>query len=111
MISSNAIFKTNQDECILRKIHENRTPDICKALLGFHAQSGCDQAGKVPGYSNKAALDVFVTVLNEVLQALTNLDSSDTPSVADIKPLELFVIQLYRRHKIPPNIQDFTALG
>ena len=33
-----------------------------------------------------------MTVLNEVLEALTNLGSSDTRSVADIKSLELFVI-------------------
>ena len=48
----------------------------------------------------KSCCYVFVTVPNEVLQAFINLGSSGTPSVADVKPLEVFVIQLYCRHKI-----------
>ena len=94
MISSSTIFETMKHEYNLRKTHENLTPDISKALLGF-ALSGCDQTVKFPGYSKKSCWDVFVTVPNEVLQALTNLSSSETRSVADVKSLELFVIQLY----------------
>ena len=93
MISSSAIFKTTEHEYILRKTHKNLTPDICKALLGIHVLSGCDQTGKYPGYSKMPFWIVFVTVPNEVLEALTNLGSSDTGSVADIKPLELFILQ------------------
>ena len=69
--------------------------------------------GKFPSYSKNSSWDVFVTVPNEggVLEALNNLGSSDTRSVADVKPLELFVIQLYCcRHKIPPNNHDLAAL-
>ena len=96
-------------EYILRQTPENLTPGISKALLGF-TLSGCDQTGKFPGYSKKSCWDVFVTVPNEALQALTNLGSSETRSVADIKSLELFIIQLYCRDKIPPNIRDLAAL-
>ena len=31
-----------------RKTHDNLIPDICKALLGFDALSGCDQTRKYP---------------------------------------------------------------
>ena len=66
---------------------------------------------KFPSYSKNSSWDVFVTVPNEVLKALNNLGSSDTRSLADVKPLELFVIQLYCcRHKIPPNNHDLAAL-
>ena len=54
--------------------------------------------------------NVFVTVTNEVLQALTNLGPSDTRSEADKKSLELFFVQLYCRHKISPNIHHLAAL-
>ena len=65
MISSMTIFKATEHTCILRKTHENLTPDIIsKALLGFHALSGCDQTGKFPGYSKNSSWDVFVTVPN-----------------------------------------------
>ena len=94
MISSSTIFKTTAHEYILRKTHENLTPDICKVLLGFHALSGCDQTRKYPGYSKQSRWDIFVTVPNEVLEALTNLCSSDKRSVAGITLLDrLFVIQ------------------
>ena len=100
MITSSTVFKTTEPEYLLRKIHKNLTPDVCKARLGFHALSGCDQTWKFPGYSKKSLRDVFVTVPNEVLQVLTSLGSSDTPSVADIKSLDLSVMQLYCRHRI-----------
>ena len=58
MISSSAIFKTTKYEYM--KTHENLTPDICKALLGFHALRRCDQAGTFPGYSKKSCWSVFV---------------------------------------------------
>ena len=106
MVSSSTIFKTTEHEYILRKTHENMTPDICKAPLGFHALSGYEQTGEFPNYSKTSCLDVFVTVTNEVWQLLINLGSTDTPSVANVKSLEFFVIQLYCRHKILPNIQD-----
>ena len=42
-----------------------------------------------------------MTVPNEVLEALINLGSSDTRSVADIKLLELFVIPFMLQTKDP----------
>ena len=67
--------------------------------------------GKFPSYSKNSPWDVFVTVPNEVLKALNYLGSSDTRSVADVKPIELFAIQLYCcRQKIPPNNHDLAAL-
>ena len=55
-ISTSTIFKTTEHEYTLRKTHENLTPDICKALHGFHALSGCDQTVKYPGFSQKIVL-------------------------------------------------------
>ena len=40
---------------------------------------------------------------------LTNLGSADTPSVADTKSLQLFIIQQYCRHNLP-NINDLASL-
>ena len=109
-ISSSTIFKTSEHEYTLRKTHENLTPDICKALLGFHALSGCDQTGNILVIQKKSCWDIFVTVPNEVLEAFTNLDSSDTCSVADIKLLEFFVMQFILQTQILTNIQDLPAL-
>ena len=98
MTSSSTIFKTTEHEHILRKANENLTPHIiCKALLGFDALRECDP-------ECNSSWNVFVTVPNEVLQELTILGLSDTLSAADINSLELFVMQLYCRHQILPNI-------
>ena len=86
-ISSSTIFETADHKYILHQIYENLGPVFCKALLGFHALSGCDQTGKFPGYSKKSCWDVFLTLPSNVLQALTHLGSSDTPPVVDIKSL------------------------
>ena len=42
-INSCTIFKTSYQEYYLREIHKSLKPGIIKALLGFHAFSGCDQ--------------------------------------------------------------------
>ena len=53
MMSSSTIFKTTEHEYILPNIHENLTPNVCKAPLGFYTLGWCDQTGKFPGYSKK----------------------------------------------------------
>ena len=72
MISTSTILKTTEHEYILRRVHENLTPDICKALSSFNTLSRCDQIRTFPGYSKRFCWDVVVTLSNEVLQALTN---------------------------------------
>ena len=39
-------FKMSHHKYDLQKIYKNLNPDITKALLSFHAFSGCDQTGK-----------------------------------------------------------------
>ena len=86
MISSSTIFKTTEHEYILQKIHEYLTPYIRKALLGFYAIWSNSEIS----WFLKKSCCVFVTVPNEVLEALTNLGLSNTISVADIQSIELF---------------------
>ena len=114
MISSSMIFKTTEYAYILCKTHENLTPGICKAVPGFHALHGCDRTGKYPGYSKKSCWTKimqknFVTVPNEVLEALTNLGSSDMHSVADIILLELFVINFILQTQDPSKYSRFGS--
>ena len=106
MISSSTIFKTTEHKYILRKIHEYLTPDIRKALLGFYA---IWSNSEISWFLKKSCWCVFVTVPNEVLEAVTNLGLSHTISVADIQSIELFVMS-YTPDTFPPNIQGLTTL-
>ena len=106
MRSSSTIFKTTEHKYILRKIHEYLTPDIRKALLGFYA---IWSNSEISWFLKKSYWCVFVTVPNEVLEAVTNLGLSNTISVADIQSIELFVIS-YTPDTFPPNIQGLTTL-
>ena len=45
-LSSSTIFKTIYKEFVVRKIYEHLAHSVCKALLCFHALSGCDQTGR-----------------------------------------------------------------
>ena len=59
-LSSSTIFKTINREFVLRKIYENLAPSVFKALLGFHAISGCDQTGRFSYFSKTSLLeDIF----------------------------------------------------
>ena len=47
--------------------------DVCEALLGFHALTGCDQAEKFYGHSKLSCWQTFVSSLPDVFKAFQNL--------------------------------------
>ena len=109
-LASITIFKTAEHEYILRTIHEHLRPNNCKALLGFHAISGCDQTGKFPGFAKKSCWETFMTSPIEVLNALASLGTSNVPSDLEFTSLEAFVVQLYCRNKVPLNVSNLVEL-
>ena len=85
-------------------------PNNCKALLGFHAISGCDQTGKFSGFAKKSCWETFMTSPIEVLNTLASLGTSNVPSDLEFTSLEAFVVQLYCRNKVPLNVSNLADL-
>ena len=100
-LSSSTIFRTTQHDITLQLIHENIGPHMCKAILDFHAISGCDQTGKFYGHSKLSCWKTFVSSPTPVIEALSQLGETITkPTESDVQSLELFVMQLHSK-KIP----------
>ena len=57
----------------LRLAFENLGDDICKALLGFHAFSGCDQTGEFYDSSKLTYWKKLMTSPGDVLDAFKHL--------------------------------------
>ena len=53
-LPSTTIFKRIEHCYDLRQIFERFTPQVYKALLGFHAFTGSDQTGKFHGFSKRS---------------------------------------------------------
>ena len=109
-LSSSTIFRTTQHDITLQLIHENIGPHMCKAILGFHAISGCDQTGKFYGHSKLSCWKTFVSSPTPVIEALSQLGETITkPTESDVQSLELFVMQLYSKN-IPSTVSDLADL-
>ena len=85
------IFKTSHHEYCWRKIHESLKTGIIKALLGFHAFSGCDQTGKFHGYSETSCWQTLLRSSDNVLHAFGRLGNDESSSEADLTKFEKFV--------------------
>ena len=109
-LSSRTIFKTINREFELRKIYENLDPSVCKALLGFHAISGCDQTGRFSGFSKTYCWEIFLDLPNNVLDEFSSLDGSTLPSDSTLNTLEQFVLRLYCKNKVPSGIKNLSDL-
>ena len=75
-LCTSTIFKTVNREFVLRKIHCQLSLNVCKALLGFHAITGCDQTGRFLGYTKLSCWETFLLVDDDVLQGFSQLGSS-----------------------------------
>ena len=97
------IFKTSHQEYYLREIHESLQPGIIKALLGFHAFSGCDQTGKMCWQTRPRSPD-------DVFDAFGRLGSDECPSEADLTKFEKFVLNLYCKNSVPSSVTTLADL-
>ncbi|XP_066928378.1 uncharacterized protein [Clytia hemisphaerica] len=108
-ISSTTIFKTINKEFVLREIHDRLSPEICKGLLGFHAMSGCDQTGKFLGYTKSSCWEIYSSLPEDELKAFADLGSTDL-SPSTFESLEMFVVRLYCRNKVPKEVKNLSDL-
>lgn len=96
MISSSTIFKTTYANA---SYQDNlKTPDICKSTPWFSWPKWVQSNREISCLFKKVVLGCLCDSNNRN-QVLTNLRSSNTSSVTDIKSLELSVILLYCKHK------------
>ena len=84
--------------------------NICTALLGFHAITGCDQTGRFLGYTKLSCWETFLLADDDVLQGFSQLGSSSQLTSDVVESLEKYVVQLYCRNKVPQGIQSLADL-
>lgn len=109
-LSSSTIFRTTQHDITLQLVYESIGPHKCKAILGFHAFTGCDQTGKFYGHSKFSCWKVFMSSTSQVIAALSKLgESIIKPTEVDVQALEHFVMHLYCK-KIPSTVEDLADL-
>ena len=99
--------------------------EICKALLGFHSFTGCDQTGRFYGYSKLTCWKVFtssnvfiqnafqclgdsliVDVYNELEQYVLQISDSERPSaLSNLAELRWYIFSKhqYESDKLPPT--------
>ena len=110
-INGCTIYKTFHHEYYLREIHESLKTGIIKALLGFHAFSGCDQTGKFHGYGRKSCWQTFLRSSGNVLDAFGRLGNDESSSDADLIKFKKFVLNLYCKNSVPSSATTFADLG
>ena len=109
-LPSTTIFKTTEHCYNLRQIFERFTPQVCKALLGFHAFTGSDQTGKFIGFSKRSCWEIFTSSKNETLNAFIDLGPNDLNPGIDYCSLESFIVVLYNKQKVPAEVATLADL-
>ena len=104
-LCTNTIFLTREHDMPLRLAYEKLGNEKCKALLGFHAITGCDQTGKFYGFSKLGCWKTFLSSSSDVLKSLQNLGGELEDDTK--QNLEIFVLNLYSKNR-PASI---TNLG
>ena len=81
----------------LRFAYEKLGEVKCKALLRFHALTGCDQTGKFYGFSKLSRWKTFNSSSPEVYTALQSL--GNTIHTDTINNLVIFVLNVYYKNR------------
>ena len=109
-ISTSVVFRSIHHDINLRFLFEKLGPSLCKALLGFHAITGCDQTGKFFGISKLSCWKTFLVSPPSIIAGLSKLGNGyEKPTDNDLNELEVFVLNLYRK-KLPPNVRSLSSL-
>ena len=98
-LNSSTEFKTLKHVMNLKRIHDSIGPKVAKALIGFHAMSGCDQTGKFHGFSKLACWKAFMLSSDKIKEGFVSLGETPKPTEAVTAMMEQFVIQLYTKKK------------
>ena len=79
----------------LKPIHDVLGNEKAKALLGFHAFTGCDTTGRFAGKGKRTCWKAFNKSSQQVIQAFCELGAGTVPSAETVKSLEKFVCHMY----------------
>ena len=111
-LCAKTVFKGNDSRDIdIGKAFESLGPDKVKALLGFHAFSGCDQTGKFAGYGKPSYWTTLMSSPSSVIKAFERLgdDFFVYEDDSTLHEIERFVLDLYQPRR-PNNVDSLSAL-
>lgn len=106
-LCSTTIFRTRQNDDILRLIEENFGIQLCKCLLGFHAFTGSDQTGKFYGFSKLSCWKTLISSSPNILDAFCKLGTILDDEMK--LQLEYFVLDLYCKSR-PASVSTLGQL-
>ena len=91
----------------IHAVVSNLGPDLCKALPGVHALTGCDSVSAFAGCGKKKAFHLIKTT-DKFCKSLQNLGSQITPSSQLMEEIENFVCALYGNSSSSVNEARYT---
>ena len=109
-LSPYTIFKTSDHVYYLNYINSQMKKSMRRALLGFHAFTGCDQTGKFSGFTKSSCWNALVKSSDDVLDAFAKLGEASASLEEVLDSLEEFVIQLYCRNDTPSDVHSLSSL-
>ena len=106
-LSVSTNFFTQHNIMSLGLIDEVLGRDVCEALSGFHALTGCDQTGKFYGHSKLRCWQTFLSSPSDLIKAFQNLGVDLGSQEKD--SLVKYVTDLYCKRR-PSTISNLGEL-
>ena len=80
---------------LLKPIYDYLGPQKSKALINWHALTGCDTTGHIQGKGKQTCFKAYLEADVEALSAIEHLGEGDHPSESVIKGCETFLCSLF----------------
>ena len=68
--------------------------------------TGRDQTGRFNGFTKKMCWDNLVQSTDDILDSFIHFGTTDMNHDVDFKSLDSFIVHLYSRNKVPPDVAD-----
>ena len=100
-LCTHTIFRTGSGNKIcdinIGLVYEMLDEEKCKALLGFHCFTGCDQTAKFYGKSKLSCWKTFLNSPSQVVTAFNELGDGAIVSTSVRNGLTLYLLDLYNK--------------
>ena len=102
-LCTHTIFRTGSGNRIrdinIGLVYEMLGEEKCKALLGFHCFTGCDQTAKFYGKSKLSCWKTFLNSPSQVITAFNELGDGAIVSTSVRNGLTLYLLDLYNKSR------------
>ena len=93
--SQRQVFVPNRRKILLRPIFDQLGAQKAKALMNWHALTGCDTTGHLQGKSKTVCFKEFIESSQPIVSAIAQLREGDKPSDSTIRGCEEYFCRLF----------------